>query len=524
MQQRPLNCIVSLTMMVLAATAFGQTYTMVGTNVTVCYDNTSVITCPATAGSAFYGQFHGANIPAYQSNSNATVTDLVTGLTWQMSPDQNGNNNGTIQYADKLSWQQIQARLTVLNSTSWGGFSDWRIPSIKELFSLTDWNGTDPSGYNGTGTANLVPFLNSSYFQFAWGQIPQERLIDVQYASSNLYNELSFAGYHQLFGFNFADGRIKGYDLIMPGGFAKVFSFIAVRGNPLYGINHFIDNGDQTVSDTCTGLMWTKDDSQSPMNWQDALAWAQTMNGQNHCGYDDWRLPNVKELQSIVDYSRSPGSTNSAAIDVVFNCTPIVNEAGRPDWPWYWTSTTHRSFNGISYHGNWAVYVCFGRAAGWVKIGANSYYSYRDVHGAGAQRSSPKSGTFTGNYMGLDSLGNAVYGHGPQGDILRISNFVRLVRDISTPAGGTGNLNPDPVLQVYPNPSTGGSTLLVIRRGTLDGLRMSIFNSHGMPMEVNRSLSGTAVKIKLENYPSGIYVIRLSGAGRSYSLTLVVGW
>ena len=57
-----------------------------------------------------------------------------------------------------------------------------------------------------------------------------------------------------LFGYNFADGRIKGYDLIMPGGADKVFSFIAVRGNTNYGINHFIDNGDQTITDTATHL------------------------------------------------------------------------------------------------------------------------------------------------------------------------------------------------------------------------------------------------------------------------------
>jgi hypothetical protein len=417
----------------LFTTTSALTYPIVGTDVTSCYDNTTTIACPTSAGAAFYGQSHGVNLPSYKNNGNGTITDLNTGLTWQSSPDANGNSNGTIEKADKLTWAQIQARVPVLNSSHYGGYSDWRIPTIKELYSLTNWNGTDPSAYTGTGTTGLTPFIDNTYFPFAWGQTSAgERLIDVQYASSNMYNELSFAGYQQLFGFNFADGRIKGYDLVMPGGSSKVFSFIAVRGNTAYGINNFVDNGDSTISDNATGLMWTKFDSRTGMNWQAALAWAQTKNAAKYCGYTDWRLPNAKELQSIVDYTRSPGSTNSAAINPRFDCTSIINEAGYLDWPWFWTSTTHRSYNGTTYGGANGIYVCFGRAAGWVKIGTNSYYSYRDVHGAGAQRSSPKSGTYVGDYYGVDSLGHPVYGLGPQGDILRINNFVRLVRDLAT--------------------------------------------------------------------------------------------
>ena len=47
-----------------------------------------------------------------------------------------------------------------------------------------------------------------------------------------------------LFGVNFADGRIKGYGLAMPGGAAKTFFVHCVRGNTSYGINSFVDNGD----------------------------------------------------------------------------------------------------------------------------------------------------------------------------------------------------------------------------------------------------------------------------------------
>jgi len=407
-------------------------YKIIGTGVTSCYNNTTAISCPSNSSAPFYGQFPGTTLPFYQNNNNGTITDLNTGLTWQSSPDANGNGNSTIEKADKLTWQQIQNRIAVLNSSLYGGYGDWRIPSIKELYSLTNWNGTDPSAYNGTAVTGLVPFIDNNYFPFAWGETSAgERLIDVQYASCNLYNELSFSGSQQLFGFNFADGRIKGYDLKMPGGNDKTFSLIAVRGNTSYGINDFIDNSDGTITDNAAGLMWAKEDSKTGMNWEQALAWAQTKNAENYCGRNDWRLPNAKELQSIVDYSRSPGSTNSAAINALFSCSTITNEAGYTDWPWFWTSTTHKSYDGTNYGGNWAVYVCFGRAAGWVKKPGNAFFSYYDAHGAGAQRSSPKNGTFYGNNIGNDSLGRPVYALGPQGDIIRINNYVRLVRDVS---------------------------------------------------------------------------------------------
>ena len=211
-------------------------------------------------------------------------------------------------------------------------------------------------------------------------------------------------GNETMFGVNFADGRIKGYPT------SKEFEIKLVRGNQNYGINDFVDNGDGTISDNNTDLMWDATGSTSSMSWKDALAHAQQKNEENYLGYNDWRVPNAKELQSIVDYSRSPSYTNSAAISELFTVPEITNEGGEVDYPWYWTSTTH-------YDGpmpNKAVYVCFGRALGFWEG------EWQDVHGAGAQRSDPKVG----------DPANYPEGFGPQGDAIRIYNYVRLVRDI----------------------------------------------------------------------------------------------
>jgi len=429
-------------------------YPIVDTGQAACYDNRGEIAVPKP-GQPFFGQdaqFLGRQ-PSYTLSADGlTVSDNVTGLTWQRSPDTDGD--GALTRRDKLTLAQAEALPAKLNAARFGGFSDWRLPTIKELYSLITFSGVDPSG-PAAESARLRPFIDTKYFTFAYGDVNQgERLIDSQYASSTRYVGKSFRGYAKLFGVNFADGRIKGYDLLMPGGgMEKTFFVQCVRGNPAYGTNDFRDDGGGTVTDRATGLTWSKADSGKGMNWEEALAWVQARNAEKYFGHSDWRLPNAKELQSIVDYGRSPDTTGSAAIAPIFDCTKITNEIGQADYPFFWTGTTHAS----AVAGGAAVYVAFGRAAGWPTgmpgrgdgpgrggagrggpppgdfgrggapemrrsgSGAASP-QFTDVHGAGSQRSDPKKG----------DPAAFPHGRGPQGDVIRIFNHVRLVRD----AGG----------------------------------------------------------------------------------------
>ncbi|MDM8542893.1 DUF1566 domain-containing protein [Desulfococcaceae bacterium HSG9] len=380
-----------------------DTYPVVDTDQTTCYDNQNAVNCPQ-AGAAFYGQDaqHTGNAPSFTDNGNGTVSDNNTGLMWQQSPDTDGD--GDIDAADKLTWTQIQAYSATLNAQNFGGYSDWRVPSIKELYSLIEFNGTDPM-VESLDTSGLIPFIDTSYFDFAYGDTSAgERIIDSQWATSTTY----VANSAQMFGVNFADGRIKGYGLGGPFG-SKAFFVLCVRGNTSYGVNNFTDNGDGTVSDQATGLMWSQADNGTGMNWLEALAWVEQKNMENYLGHSDWRMPNAKELQSIVDYTRSPDTTGSAAIDPVFSVTSVTNEAGQVDYPFYWTGTTHKSSNGMN---GSAVYVAFGRSMGYMN------YTWTDVHGAGAQRSDPKSG----------DPADFPFGRGPQGDSIHIYNYVRCVR------------------------------------------------------------------------------------------------
>lgn len=416
----------------LPTLAFGEPlpYTVVDTGQGRCYDDRGEIN-PPSPGQPFSGQdaqFQGPAASYTISADGLTALDDRTGLTWQRKPETNGD--GTLTHDDKLTWEQALQQPAKLNAANFGGFNDWRLPSIKELYSLFDARGTDPGLGDAADNSNLRPFLDSKTFPFIYGDVAHgSRIIDSQYGSATKYVGKSPRGGDKVFGVNFADGRIKGYDQAMPGGNRKFrFFILCVRGNPQYGKNDFKDNGDGTISDRATSLTWTKDDSGKAMDWKAALAWVAKANAAKHLGHDDWRLPDVKELQSIVDYSRSPDTSNSPAIDPVFHCSRITNEAGQADYPFYWSGTTHVGHLG----GAAAMYVCFGRAGGFLpeqmlqgnrppagpETWSDGPVRLVDVHGAGAQRSDPKTG----------DPKQFPRGRGPQGDVVRILNHVRLVR------------------------------------------------------------------------------------------------
>jgi hypothetical protein len=331
----------------------------------------------------YYGQdaqFSGT-ASSFEDNGDGTVTDLNTGLMWQQTPDYERHN-----YYDAFD---------DVDELEIGGYTDWRLPTIKELYSLLNSNGS-----LGTDASNSQPYLYDEYFDFEYDVM----LYAGQYWSSTKYvkGALQNNAIEGAFGFNFADGHIKSYETGLyfdgssgvedPGCFIR-----AVRGTEnVYGVNDFVGNGDGTVTDQATGLMWQQVDDGNTYDWVEALAYATSS---ELAGYTDWRLPNTKELQSIVDYDK----TTFPAIDKdYFSCTD--------DDSWFWTSTTQGDFPYT------ACYLAFGKAYSKDNSDATEYY---DWHGAGAQRSDPKAGDIDDYLM---ESANAV-------DSIRIENYVRLVRD-----------------------------------------------------------------------------------------------
>jgi len=165
-----------------------EPYAIVDSNQSECYGS-STGNSTACNGTGYDADYTG-NQPSYTlSPDGLTVTDNITGLTWQQSTDITGD--GLVNYDDKL--YQDEALDYCLN-LDFAGRSDWRLPNIKEAYSLILFSGKDPSGYQGTDTSGLVLFLDD-IFDRAFGDLNSlnDRLIDAQYASSTLY----FKYYHE---------------------------------------------------------------------------------------------------------------------------------------------------------------------------------------------------------------------------------------------------------------------------------------------------------------------------------------
>ncbi len=325
-----------------------QTYVVQETGQTTAYDEYgNVVT--VSEGETYYGQdahYEGVQ-QSFQNNGDGTVTDLNTDLMWQQTPPSDG-----------YGWENAA---TYCEDLELGGYDDWRLPTLKELFAIGNYS----EGW---------PYLDETYFDIAGSTVSK----DEQFWAQETYVGVSIeSGSNGAFGVNHGTGHIKVYPSgVGPGGGKRVR---AVRGN-ITAINDYADNSDGTITDNATGLMWSQADNGEGILWVGALAYAEDS---ELAGYDDWRLPNVKELQSIVDYSYSPAATDpdavGPAIDPIFDVL-YPNEAGNNDYPYFWSSTSARfSSTGDFYY---AWYVAFGMAVNG---------EGEDFHGAGAVRFDTKA-------------------------------------------------------------------------------------------------------------------------------------
>ncbi|MBT5610592.1 MAG: DUF1566 domain-containing protein [Lentisphaerae bacterium] len=131
---------------------------------------------------------------------------------------------------EKLTWDEAMAGVATCRA---GGHSDWRVPTIKELYSLIDFRG----GCDGRESSSR-PYIDTRTFEFAYGDASHgERIIDCQDWSATEYLGTTMGRNATVFGVNFADGRIKGYPKMMrrrEGLTVKKLHVRYVRGNPAY--------------------------------------------------------------------------------------------------------------------------------------------------------------------------------------------------------------------------------------------------------------------------------------------------
>ncbi len=344
-----------------------------------CYNANVSITCPSN-GEAFYGQDaqHLGSQPSYtklDGNGNALpdstgtwsmVRDNITALTWEVKTDDNTIHDKDARYywcnSACIIENNTEAFINSLNSARFGGYDDWRLPSLLELATLLN------SGTRG-------PAINTTFFPNT--SLPD--IIFIDYWSTTEDTDFSTNAWYV----DFADGGA-----ISSLSKNSALRVRAVRGGTAAIPIKYTNNPDATVTDTETGLMWQQDPSFEVsgisgidnLNWQSALDYVARLNLIVFAGHSDWRLPNRNELQSLVDYSRA-----LPALDTDFFPTPPFS------FPW-WSSTTEHGMADKA----WTVDFAIGASSNWLKLSGGHVRAVRTT-------TFPLSVTRTGNGSGTIS-------------------------------------------------------------------------------------------------------------------------
>jgi len=248
-----------------------------------------------------------------------TCTDRITGLQWGRCT---GGLSGSDCAAGIAEWTVWETAVNACADLFLADKDDWRLPSIYELFSIVDFSETTPS-------------INSIYFP----NTPSEGV----WSSTDVLHPEEI-GWVAAWGIDFLNGLIS-YDQktsdLNP--LALVDHYRRCVRGPKINARTFTKN-DLVVLDDNSSLMWQAcsagqlgiDCSGTAIrySWQDAKAYCEESDDSNH---SDWRLPNVRELHSLIDYTRYNPAVDKIAFpqtrsDLYWSSTPIE---GYPDHAWY---------------------------------------------------------------------------------------------------------------------------------------------------------------------------------------------
>jgi hypothetical protein len=109
------------------------------------------------------------------------------------------------------------------------------------------------------------------------------------------------------------------------------------KGTPVSGAK-YTNNGDGTVTDNGTGLMWVADGTGAGCNSGNKITWANAISfceNLTFAGYDDWRLPNIKELHSLINYGNYDPAIGELRVGGNGTGAPFIHTQ-----PAYWSSTS----------------------------------------------------------------------------------------------------------------------------------------------------------------------------------------
>jgi hypothetical protein len=225
----------------------------------------------------------------FTNNGDGTVSDGLTGLMWVRAPD-----------AATRTWANAVSYANSLSGASVGNKDDWRLPNRAELRSLFNYYYTDTASQ-----LNTVAFsgVQAGYYWTSTSCTPDTTRAWGIGLGSGIFDYFPKTG--AVYVFPVRTDSSPGTIRLQKTG--QTDSYAAGDDGDLeVGVAlptpRFTDNANGTMTDNLTGLMWEKALSSTTRTWAQALSYAESL---TLAGFDDWHLPNINQLESIMDPSKS---------------------------------------------------------------------------------------------------------------------------------------------------------------------------------------------------------------------------
>jgi alpha-tubulin suppressor-like RCC1 family protein len=314
--------------------------------------------------------------------NNDVVTDNLTGLIWP----RNGNPGNS-----KQLWNEA---IDFANNFALCGYSDWHLPNVNELESLVNIAQSNQAGWlNSQGFSDV----EASYY---WSSTN----LGVAWHLSMWYGTVSYSDKaNGNYVWPVRTGLVGCASVSLPKTGQTTSYRAGDDGDLGQGVSwpspRFTDTGNGEVADNLTGLIWTKDANapgpsvcspSAPKNWQGALEYVKCLNTEKYLTRNDWRLPNRKELRSLMDYSVGAPSVSPGH--------PFIN---LQNTYYYWSSNTYA----YSTHYAWEMFNN-GLSDNHDKIDGNHVWPVRggqiSMYALSVTKSGTGTGTVTSTPAGID--------------------------------------------------------------------------------------------------------------------------
>jgi len=297
-------------LLLVSVTASAASVDLAKTGQTYCYSQAgAVIDCAGTGQDGEYQKGIAWPDPRFTNNGDGTITDNLTGLTWVQ-------DTACIAQAH---WPDALVSVNALSDgtcdlTDGSTAGDWRMANFLELVSLANLSLGELASFGFTN-------LSAAGFYSSTSRMDPTTVFGYQFSARFSGSYLKTGNYKTWPVKGVSTGPAKVWKTGQTTCYAYPTGYVIdcagtgqdgdLQAGAPWPLTRFTDNGDGTVTDHLTGLVWLKDtDCFGPHIWSEALSNANGL-ADGACGLTDgsstgdWRLPNWVEITSLVDFSQA---------------------------------------------------------------------------------------------------------------------------------------------------------------------------------------------------------------------------